>query len=136
VSYLDDTIAHLRARQREVLIEALENVIPPWCEGVNPAFWKTQIGRELARDIWFLNKEEAITLREAVWIVFGKKVNRLASRYRMVIVRHLHSFPRPERKYWREILLTGKSDRPYFLRSEAEALRARYEKEGREFFGD
>lgn len=49
-----------------------QHIIPPWCEGIYPQYWRTNAGLNGAMDLWKINEKEAITLTAALEIVFSR----------------------------------------------------------------
>lgn len=49
----------------------LRELIPPWCTGIDPAFWLDGIGRKIALLLWGVNYTDAISLKEAGLLLYG-----------------------------------------------------------------
>lgn len=57
----------------EIWVEhLLSDVIPPWCSGIDPAFWDTDAGKQIASLLWLVHGHEALTLEEAGRELYGK----------------------------------------------------------------
>ena len=66
----------LKDAQARVLVEALSDLIPPWCSGIQETFWLTDAGRYIATSLWALHGHEALTFKGALYTVFGPHARR------------------------------------------------------------
>ena len=55
---------------RLTMIE-LSDLIPLWCEGIDPAFWTTKRGRDFAQRFWLEHCDEAMTINRAAQLVYN-----------------------------------------------------------------
>lgn len=53
-------------------IMILSDLIPSWCEGIDPAFWATETGQIAALELWLSNRGDAISISKAAFMLYGK----------------------------------------------------------------
>lgn len=94
-SHLDLLRVDLHRKVREACRTALDNVIPPWCEGIDPAFWTTPFGRELGTMLWMVNRGEALTVQDVCRMVWHQD----SMYYRGVVKRIMPIYYRRNTKY-------------------------------------
>lgn len=130
-SHLDILLANFRNAIRVAANEAYENLIPPWCEGIDNRLWDTEVGKELANLFWFDNKAYAISLRNACKIIWPDKSldGVRGTRYSEFVARHCRIYPRVKEFYREGKSLTernpGWKARWYVRRDDAELLHLR-----------
>lgn len=88
-----DILARLHQEQVAALDRALADVIPPWCGGIDPTYWRTDIGMGLMREFFWLHSGEMISLANATRQVFGQ-ATFLAKRRVKFLARKLYYRPR------------------------------------------
>jgi len=59
---------------RLTMIE-LSDLIPLWCEGIDPAFWTTKRGKCFAEKLWTQNCHDAMTINKAYRLIYGRRPN-------------------------------------------------------------
>ena len=120
----------LKLRVRNALTETLLEILPPWCEGVQDEFWRTnQLGRYMA-ELWLdVNKDEAMTLSAAILHVFGYKANISHPEGR--ILETLPHYPLPEwlKRKRMDFGVWQHARNEYVLKSDADGLKRQVEQE-------
>lgn len=94
------------------------NVIPPWCTGIDPAFWETKPGKKLADLLWFIHQDDAMLLPDAARLLYGaaRWINLERLQRRLIV----YPITPAARKRFRR----RGAPRYYVLRSQVMALKA------------
>jgi hypothetical protein len=69
-SHIPVLLARLERDIRSAVERAIEDLIPPWTTGVQQTFWLTNEGQQLANWLWLINRDQAVTVRDALPIIW------------------------------------------------------------------
>jgi len=69
-THLPALILRLEDDMQRSVQRALDDVIPAWCVGIHRAFWDTAEGQIIAEALWFVNRDNALHIYEAVRLVY------------------------------------------------------------------
>jgi hypothetical protein len=59
----------------------LDELIPPWCTGIDPDFWKTDLGRQISLLLWGVHYTDICSIKEAGEILYGHKPDAAERRW-------------------------------------------------------